>query len=66
MSPDYRQEVVLLQELTAGRVAEEVGAATDRVVGEELIGFLIAKVLQRIGPEEVAHGSIGRWFPEPI
>lgn len=64
--PDYRQQVVLLQELTAGRVTEEVGAPAHRVVREELVGLLVAKVLQRIGPEQVAHGPVGRWFPEAI
>lgn len=66
MGSDYREQVVLLEELTAGRVAEEVGTPTDRVVGEELVGLLVAKILQGIGPEEIAHGSISRRFPETI
>lgn len=31
-----------------------------------LVGLLIAIVLERIGPEQIAHGSIGRWLLEPV
>lgn len=41
-------------------------ATSDRVVSEMLIGLLVAVVLKRIGPEQVAHGPIGWWLFEPI
>lgn len=60
------QEIVLLKKLTACRVAEEVGTATHRVVGEEIATLLITKILQRIGPQQITHGPIGGWLPEAI
>lgn len=38
----------------------EVGASSHRVVCEMLLTLLVTKVLQRVGPQQVAHGSV-RW-----
>lgn len=38
----------------------EVGAASHRVVAEIFLGFLVAKVLQRVGPQQVTHGPESR------
>lgn len=62
----YRKQIVLLQELTAGRVTEEVGTTAYRVVRKELISLLITKILQRIRPQQITHGSIGWRLPEAI
>jgi hypothetical protein len=29
-------------------------------------GFLLAELLQWIGPKNIAHQSVGRWFPESV
>ncbi len=54
--PDDAEQVVLLQEVARGGVGVEVGAAAHAVVAEVLRVLLVAKVLQGVGPQEVAHG----------
>lgn len=44
----------------------EVRAASHRVVAEIFLGFLVAKVLQGIRPQQVAHGPESRRLLEPI
>lgn len=44
----------------------EIGAASDGVVGEMLHGLLVAVILRRIGPEQVAHGAEGWRLLEPV
>lgn len=44
----------------------EVGAPSHCVVAEVFLGFLIAKVLQRIRPQQVTHGPESRRLFEPI
>lgn len=44
----------------------EVGAASDCVVAEIFLGFLIAKIFKRIRPQQVTHGSKGWWLLEPV
>lgn len=38
----------------------EIGAASDSVVAKVLLGLLVAKVFQGVGPQQVAHGP-KRW-----
>ena len=47
-------------------VPVEVGAAPDGVVSKVFLCFLIAKVLQRVGPQEVTHGPERRRLFEPV
>lgn len=44
--------------LKSKRPPVEVGAASHGVVCEMLLAFLISEVLQRVGPQQVAHGSV--------
>lgn len=44
----------------------KVGAASNWVVAEIFLGFLIAEVFQRIRPQQVTHGPKSRWLLEPI
>lgn len=60
------QQLVVLQELTAGGVAVEEAAASDGVMGEMLVCFLVAVVFEGIGPEEVAHGTERWWLLEAV
>lgn len=36
------------------------------VVQEVIVGLFLAEVLERVGPEDVAHEALGRRFPEAI
>ena len=44
----------------------EVGTTPNGVVGKVFGVFLVAEILERVGPEQVAHGTKRRWFFEPI
>lgn len=44
----------------------EVGAAAHGVVCEMLLALLVAEVLQRVGPEQVAHGPVRRRLLEAV
>lgn len=66
MCSHYREQIVLLQKLTAGGVTEEVGTTSHRIVWKEIRTLLIPEILQRIGPQQITHGSIGGWLPEAI
>lgn len=44
----------------------EVGAASHRVVAEIFLGFLVAEVLQRVGPQQVTHGPESGRLLKPI
>ena len=63
---DDRKEIVLLEEVAGGWVREEVGASADVVVHEILGCLLLSKLLEWIGPEDVAHKSLGWWFAEAV
>lgn len=30
------------------------------------LGFFLSKVFQWVGPEQVAHETVGWWFPESV
>ena len=45
---------------------EEVGATADGVVWKVFGGLLVAEVLERVGPEEVAHGPEWGRLPETV
>lgn len=66
MCSHYREQIVLLQKLTAGGVTEEVGTTSHRIVWKEIRTLLIPEILQRIGPQQITHGSIGWRLPEAI
>ena len=60
MGPYDGQQIVVLQEVAAGAIRVEVRAATHRVVRVEVRILLVAEVLERVRPEQVAHGTV-RW-----
>ncbi len=66
MRPDDAEQVVLLQKITACGVGVEVGAPPHRVVREVFRVLLVAEVLQRVGPQQVAHGAERRGLLEAI
>lgn len=47
-------------------VPVEIGAASDCVVSKVLLGLLVAKVFQGVGPQQVAHGPKRRGLLEPV
>jgi hypothetical protein len=63
---DHRQKVVLLEERTGSRIREEVGTSSDMVVDEEVVRLLLAKLFQRVSPENVAHQAVGRGLSESV
>jgi hypothetical protein len=62
----YREKVILLEECACGRVGEEVRASSNVVMDEEIGCFLLTKLFQWIGPEDVAHQALSGRFPETI
>lgn len=60
------EQIVLLEESACGRVREEIRAATDVVVDEEVVGLFLAKLLERISPQDVAHEAVCRGFAEAV
>jgi hypothetical protein len=44
----------------------EIGASPDRIVGEVLGVLLVAEVLQRVGPQQVAHRAERGRLLEPV
>lgn len=47
-------------------VPVEIGAASDCVVPKVLLGLLVAKIFQGVGPQQVTHGP-KRWgLLEPV
>lgn len=45
---------------------EEEGTSSDVVVDEPIRVLLVPKLLQWIGPEDVAHETMRRRLPEPV
>lgn len=45
---------------------EEIRASSDVVVDEALVRCLVSKVFQRVGPEKIAHDSVGGRLSESI
>lgn len=66
----HHTRVLVCRVLAAGKKRStspvEVGAAPHCVVAEIFLGFLVAKVLQRVGPQQVTHGSESRRLLKPI
>ena len=52
---DDREEIILFEEVASGGVGEEVGASSDVIVHEVLARLLLAELLERICPEDIAH-----------
>lgn len=63
---DDGKKIVLFEESTSRRIREEIRASTDVVVYKEIVGLLLSKLLKRVGPEDVAHEAVRRWFSETI
>ena len=63
---DDGKEVVLLEEVAGGWVGEEVGASAYVVVHEVLGCLLLAELFEWVGPEDVAHESLGWWLAETV
>jgi hypothetical protein len=63
---DYGKEVVLFQKVASCAVREKVRTSSNMIVNEVLVSLLLAKLLQRVGPENVTHKTMCRWFPETI
>jgi hypothetical protein len=36
------------------------------VVDEEVVGLFLAKLLERISPEDIAHETVGGWLAETV
>jgi hypothetical protein len=45
---------------------EEVGATADVVVHKAVVVLLVAKLFERVGPQDVAHQSVRRRFAETV
>lgn len=63
---DDGQQVVFLQEVAARVITVEIGASSDRVVGEVFGVLLVAEVFERVGPEQVAHRPERGRLLEPV
>ena len=61
-----REQVVLFEEGTCGGVREEVRAATDVIVDEEVVCLFLTKLFERIGPQDVAHEAMCGWLAETV
>jgi hypothetical protein len=61
-----REQVVLFEERASGGIREKVRAASNVVVDEEIIRLLLPELLERVGPEDVAHQAVCGWFAETI
>lgn len=60
------KEIVFFEESACGGIGEEVGASSDMVVNEEFRCLFLTELLERIGPEDVAHQAMGWWFSEAV
>jgi hypothetical protein len=63
---DDGEQIVLLEESASGRIREEVRASSDVVVNKEVVGFLLPKLFEWVGPEDIAHQSVCGWLTETI
>lgn len=61
-----REQIILLQEGTCRWIREEVGTAPNVVVDEILSCLLLAKLFQRVSPQNVAHKAMGRRLLEAV
>lgn len=66
MGTNDGQQAITLEERARGLVCEKVGAAAHMIVHEAFRALLLAKVLYRIRPEDVAHETRCRWFTEAV
>jgi hypothetical protein len=64
--PNDGEQIVLFKECACGGVREKVRASSDMVVDEEVVGLLLSKLLERVGPENITHQAVRGWFPETI
>jgi hypothetical protein len=60
MSPDYRKQPIAFQKVTHCLIRVEVGVTSHVVVHKILCGAFLAKVIDRVRPQYVAHEP-GRW-----
>ena len=66
MSSNDRQQIVLLQEGTCGRVGKEVRATPDVVVHKELRCLFLPKFLEWIRPQDITHQTMSGRFAETV
>jgi len=66
MRAEDGQQVIVLEEITHGLVRVKVGAATYVVVHKVLRPALLAKVLDRVRPQNIAHQAGHRRLTESI
>lgn len=66
MGADDGKKVVLFKEAACSGVGEKIRAASNVVVNEELLRFLLAKLFKRIRPENVAHQAMSWRFSEAV
>lgn len=66
MGANNREKVVLFQKGTSGRVGEEVRASSNVIVQEIVAGLLLAKVFERISPEDITHKTLSRRLAETV
>lgn len=63
---NYRKQVILLEECARRRVGKGIRAPANTIVNEEIIGLFLTELLQRIGPQNIAHETVGWGFAEPV
>lgn len=66
MSSNDGQKLIALEKLARSIVGEEVGATSHVVVDEALVGLFRTKVLEGVGPEDVAHETVCGGLAEAI
>jgi hypothetical protein len=66
VSTNDGKQVILLKETACRWIGEEVRAAANMIVNEELLRLFLSEFFQRISPEDVAHETVGWWFSEAI
>ena len=66
MRAEDRQQAIALEEIAHGLVRIKVGQAAYVVVHKVLRPALLAKVLDRVRPQNIAHEAGRRWLTEPI
>lgn len=66
VSSNDREQIVLLEEGACGGIREEIGAAANVVMYEEIVRFLLTELFKRIGPQDVAHQTMGRGLAESV
>jgi hypothetical protein len=60
------EQVVFLEERTSGWVRKEVRATADVIMHEKIVRLLLPELFERVGPQNVAHQTMGGWLAETV